>query len=158
MDPESIVRDFCNAFARQDLAELLGYFAEDAVYHNIPLPPAEGLAAIEATLKQFLDPSGEAKFEIITPLMRRFGHLVSAGFYGTEDLVALQPLRNGELSVDLVSGWTTERMDNTRALIAAGHLQTLPLITHHFPARRAADAWGLIQTRDEPVLGVVLDW
>lgn len=64
MDPESIVRDFCNAFSRQDLAELLGYFAEDAVYHNIPLPPAEGLAAIEATLKQFLDPSGEAEFQV----------------------------------------------------------------------------------------------
>ena len=64
MNPESIVRDFCAAFARQDLAELLGYFAEGAVYHNIPLPPAEGLAAIEATLKQFLDPSGEAEFRV----------------------------------------------------------------------------------------------
>lgn len=64
MDPETIVRDFCNAFARQDLAELLGFFAEGAVYHNIPLPPAEGVAAIEATLKQFLDPSGEAEFRI----------------------------------------------------------------------------------------------
>jgi limonene-1,2-epoxide hydrolase len=65
MDPETIVRDFCNAFARQDLAELLGFFAEGAVYHNIPLPPNEGLAAIEATLKQFLDPSGEAEFRIL---------------------------------------------------------------------------------------------
>jgi limonene-1,2-epoxide hydrolase len=64
MDPEAIVRDFCNAFARQDLAELLDYFAADAVYHNIPLPPAEGRAAIEATLGQFLDPSGEAEFRI----------------------------------------------------------------------------------------------
>ena len=64
MDPESVVRDFCEAFSRQDLAELLGYFAEDAVYHNIPLPAAEGLPAIEATLKQFVDPSGEAHFEI----------------------------------------------------------------------------------------------
>ena len=65
MDPETIVRDFCNAFARQDLAELLGYFAEGAVYHNIPLPPNEGLAAIEATLKGFLDPTGEAEFRLL---------------------------------------------------------------------------------------------
>lgn len=64
MNPESIVREFCTAFARQDLAELLGFFAEGAVYHNIPLPPAEGLAAIEATLKQFLNPSGEAEFRV----------------------------------------------------------------------------------------------
>ena len=64
MNPETIVRDFCTAFSRQDLGELLGYFAEDAVYHNIPLPAAEGIAAVETTLQQFLDPKGEAKFVI----------------------------------------------------------------------------------------------
>ncbi|MDJ0850738.1 MAG: limonene-1,2-epoxide hydrolase family protein [Myxococcota bacterium] len=63
-DPESVVRDFCNAFSRCDIEELLGYFAEGAVYHNIPLPAAEGIEAIRTTLEQFLDPSGEAKFEI----------------------------------------------------------------------------------------------
>jgi len=96
--------------------------------------------------------------EELVPLMRRYGHIVSAGFYGHEDLLALQSLRLGELSVDLVSGWLKERMDQTLALVAAGHLKTLPLITHHFPARRAAEAWGLIETKNEPVLGVVLDW
>jgi len=64
MSPETVVRDFCAAFARQDMKELVGYFAEDAVYHNIPLAPAEGIAAIEATLSQFLDPRGEAEFVI----------------------------------------------------------------------------------------------
>jgi threonine dehydrogenase-like Zn-dependent dehydrogenase len=43
-------------------------------------------------------------------------------------------------------------------LIAEGHLQTLPLITHHFPVDRAADAWRLIESKSEPVMGVVLDW
>lgn len=92
------------------------------------------------------------------PLMKRNGHLISAGFYGTDDVFPLQPPRYGELSIDLVSGWTRERMDQTLALIAAGHLQTLPLITHHFPSSRAADAWELISERTEPVLGVILDW
>lgn len=99
-----------------------------------------------------------AVVEQLMPLMRRYGHLVSAGFYGTEDRLGLQPPRLGELSIDLVSGWSRPRMDRTLELIAAGHLQTLPLITHHFPASLAADAWKLILTRDEPVLGVVLDW
>lgn len=99
-----------------------------------------------------------AAVEQSMPLMQRYGHIVSAGFYGTEDRLALQPPRNGELSIDLVSGWSKERMDQTLALIAAGPLQTLPLITHHFPARQAVDAWRLLQTRDEPVLGVILDW
>ena len=46
----------------------------------------------------------------------------------------------------------------TLTLIAAGHLQTLPLITHHFPVAQAADAWRLIAQKTEPVLGVILDW
>ena len=64
MKPEAAVREFCKAFARQDVDELLGWFTDDAVYHNIPLPPAEGKAAIEATLRQFVAPGGEAEFEI----------------------------------------------------------------------------------------------
>lgn len=49
-------------------------------------------------------------------------------------------------------------MDRTHHLIATGQLQTLPLITRHFPVDRAAEAWNLIQTKAEPVLGVILDW
>lgn len=89
---------------------------------------------------------------------RRFGHLVSAGFYGPDDRWALQPPRYKELSMHLVSGWTRPRLEATLQAVTDGQLQTLPLITHHFPAARAADAWALIETKREPVLGVVLDW
>ena len=91
-------------------------------------------------------------------LSKREGHLVSAGFYGSEDLVALQPLRYRELSIELVSGWIKRRMDETIRMIAAGHLKTLPLITHRFPVAQAVDAWQLIESKREPVLGVILDW
>jgi bacteriochlorophyllide a dehydrogenase len=94
----------------------------------------------------------------VMPLMRREGHFVSAGFYGTDDLLSLQPLRGWELSVHLVSGWTGPRMDETLALVANGTLQTLPLITHRFPVAEAAAAWHLIETKREPVLGVILEW
>ncbi len=96
--------------------------------------------------------------ESLLPLMIRFGHFVSAGFYGTQDRFALQPARDYELTVHLVSGLVRERMERTLELIAEGHLQTLPLITHHFPVDRAADAWRLIENKPEPVMGVVLDW
>ena len=96
--------------------------------------------------------------ESVQPFMRRFGHLVSAGFYGPADRLALQPPRYGELTIHLVSGWRRDRMDETLRMIAAGHLETLPLITHHFPVARAADAWKLIESKAEPVLGVILDW
>lgn len=99
-----------------------------------------------------------AVVEQVMGVMKRYGHIVSAGFYGTQDQLALQPLRNRELSLDLVSGWSQPRMDATLALIAAGHLQTLPLITHHLPVAQAADAWHLIAQKGEAVLGVILEW
>lgn len=96
------------------------------------------------------------------PLMRRNGHMVIAGFYpGAENvnlLVALQRFRNSELTFDLVSGATQERLEETMRWIADGRLKTLDLITHRFPVERAADAWALIESKREPVLGVVLDW
>ena len=61
---EDVVRDFCQAFSRQNVEELLRFFADDAVYHNIPIEPVQGKAAIEAMLRQFIDPNGEASFEI----------------------------------------------------------------------------------------------
>ena len=74
------------------------------------------------------------------------------------DRLALQSPRYGELSIDLVSGWRRNRMDETLRLIAGGYLETLPLITHHFPVAEAAEAWKLIESKAEPVLGVILDW
>lgn len=88
----------------------------------------------------------------------RFGHLVSAGFYGPADRLALQPPRYKELSIHLVSGWTRARLEATLDAVAEGALETLPLLTHRFPVARAAEAWALIESKREPVLGVVLDW
>jgi bacteriochlorophyllide a dehydrogenase len=97
-------------------------------------------------------------FDSALPFMRRYGHLVSAGFYGPEDGLSLQPARYGEHSIDLVSGWTRDRMDVTLRLIAGGHLETLPLITHRFPVSRADEAWRLIESKASHVLGVILEW
>lgn len=91
-------------------------------------------------------------------VMRRFGHLVSAGFYGVDDCMALQPPRYKELSIDLVSGATLPRLEKTMELVAEGVLDTLSLITHRFPVQQAAKAWDLIESKKEPVLGVVLEW
>ncbi len=90
--------------------------------------------------------------------LHRFGHIVSAGFYGPDDAFQLQPARYGEHTIHLVSGWTRTRMESTLAAVQGGRLETLSLITHRFPAREAADAWKLIESKSEPVLGVILEW
>ncbi|MBY0275624.1 nuclear transport factor 2 family protein [Candidatus Binatia bacterium] len=64
MTPEQIVQRFCAAAARRDVTELGAYFTEDAVYHNIPIAPVTGRAAIEATLAQFLGSATSCEFEM----------------------------------------------------------------------------------------------
>jgi limonene-1,2-epoxide hydrolase len=65
MDPEKIVRQFCEAVAQRDLEKLAGFFTDDAVYHNIPIDPVQGREAIGAMLGQFLGPATKAEFEIL---------------------------------------------------------------------------------------------
>ena len=65
MLPERIVREFCAAVVRRDVKEICSFFAEDAVYHNMPIEPVSGHAAIEAVLQQFIAPATEVEFEIL---------------------------------------------------------------------------------------------
>ena len=96
--------------------------------------------------------------ESLFPLMQHNSHLVSAGFYGPNGHIDIQTLRNHEMTLHSPAGWMKDRMDATLELLSQGILRTLPLITHRFPASQAADAFELILSRREPVLGVVLDW
>lgn len=54
MDADAIVKGFCEAWGRADLDHIMDAFAEDAVYHNIPMEPCRGKAAIESFIKGFL--------------------------------------------------------------------------------------------------------
>jgi bacteriochlorophyllide a dehydrogenase len=96
------------------------------------------------------------------PLMARGGHMVIAGFYRPSGEVnlqeSLQAFRNFEISFDLASGATRGRLEETLVWVADGRLDTLGLLTHRFPVEEAAQAWRLITTQRDTVLGVVLDW
>src|SRR5262245_20715623 len=70
-DPETIVRDFCAAWTRRDSPELLGYFADDAIYDNMPLARATGKDAIQEILNLFVPPANAIRFEML--------HVASAG-------------------------------------------------------------------------------
>ena len=59
------VRRFCDAFSRRDAGEILEYFTEDAVYHNMPMPPVQGKAGIKTVLDMFLKPSESVEFIIL---------------------------------------------------------------------------------------------
>src|SRR3954452_5798107 len=61
---ETLVEEFCGAWAARDVDAILGYFAADAVYHNIPIEPAVGLDAIRAVVEMFVPPADDIEFTI----------------------------------------------------------------------------------------------
>jgi limonene-1,2-epoxide hydrolase len=64
-DALSIVTEFCAAFgAGKSPDELVAYFAEDAVYHNIPVDPAVGHDAILALLNMFMGAIDRLEFQV----------------------------------------------------------------------------------------------
>jgi limonene-1,2-epoxide hydrolase len=52
-DPIEVVRRFCDAWGKEDVATIVGFFTDDAVYHNIPIAPVTGPEQIKATIEGF---------------------------------------------------------------------------------------------------------
>jgi limonene-1,2-epoxide hydrolase len=52
-DAVELVRQFCAQWEKGDVGALVEYFADDAVYHNIPVDPVSGKDAIRATIEMF---------------------------------------------------------------------------------------------------------
>ncbi len=66
MDADKIVRGFCEAWGRADLESIMAVFADDAIYHNIPMEPCKGKEAIRGFIEGFLKTSpGGIDFEIL---------------------------------------------------------------------------------------------
>jgi limonene-1,2-epoxide hydrolase len=69
--PLDLVRRFCDAWGAGDLDALMAYFADDAIYHNIPVDPVKGKDTIRATIEGFT--AGVDKIEF------RVHHIVAEG-------------------------------------------------------------------------------
>jgi limonene-1,2-epoxide hydrolase len=72
-DNEKIVREFLAAWPRKKLDELMSYFTDDAVYHNIPVDPVKGKAEIRKVFEGFLGAFG---IELIVVNAAASGNLV----------------------------------------------------------------------------------
>ena len=87
-DAEKVVNEFCNAWPRKNIEELLGFFTEDAVYHNIPMEPARGKAAIKTVINSFLPMAKSLHFKVL--------HTASAGNVVMNERVDVFDLGNGK--------------------------------------------------------------
>lgn len=67
--PVETVQDFMaalmNAWPTASTTALGSFFSEYAVYHNVPLEPVRGRAAIEATFAQFMGIGGLVDVDIV---------------------------------------------------------------------------------------------
>jgi limonene-1,2-epoxide hydrolase len=59
-----VVMDFIGAWKAKDLNQVMGFFAADAVYHNIPLEPAEGIVPIRAVIESFIGMASQVEFVV----------------------------------------------------------------------------------------------
>jgi limonene-1,2-epoxide hydrolase len=60
-----LVAAFVAAFNERDVDAVMAFFAEDAVYHNMPMQPIEGVVAIRAAIEGFVNPASEIAWEIL---------------------------------------------------------------------------------------------
>jgi limonene-1,2-epoxide hydrolase len=90
-DNERIVREFIEAWSRLDPEELAGYFADDGVYHNMPIGPISGRDNVEEFIRGFVGSWTETTWEIL--------NIVCSG--GVVIAERLDRTRAGEKSVDL---------------------------------------------------------
>ena len=62
---DTVIRSFCDAWSEGSLDEIMGFFDESAVYHNIPMEPAEGLDEIRTFIEGFFAMATSIQFEIL---------------------------------------------------------------------------------------------
>ena len=72
---EALVRDLIGAFNANDVDRVLGFFAADAVYHNVPVLPVTGTAAIRAVLVGFMGMASEIDW-VVRHLAETMGGVV----------------------------------------------------------------------------------
>ena len=59
------VREFIAAFNRRDIDAIVAFFAEDAVYHSMPLAPLQGRVTIRAAIQGFVTPARQVDWQLL---------------------------------------------------------------------------------------------
>ena len=106
-DNIDLVRRFCAAWNDIDIPAILGFFADDAVYHNMPIQPIQGRDAIKGVIEQFTTPFEHCPWEIL--------HIAAAGdivltervdrFVGADKKVELPVMGTFEIRDGKIAAW-----------------------------------------------------
>jgi limonene-1,2-epoxide hydrolase len=63
-EPIDVVRRFCDTWSTGDIDAIMAFFADDAVYHNIPIEPVTGVEAIRSTIAGFTKGVEKIEFRV----------------------------------------------------------------------------------------------
>lgn len=106
-DNIELVRRFCAAWQEADVAQILDFFVEDAVYHNMPIQPVQGKDAMKGMIEQFMAPFERAEFAIT--------HIAASGdvvltervdrFFGADKTVELPVMGTFEIKDGKIAAW-----------------------------------------------------
>ena len=64
-DNEQVIRNFIAAWSRLDANELVSYFAEDGVYHNVPLEPVSSRDRVHDFIVAFLKDWTSTQWDVL---------------------------------------------------------------------------------------------
>lgn len=91
---EKVVNDLFAAWTRLDLDGIMGYFAEDAVWDNVPMAPAKGKAAIREMTQGFLKDSSAFSAKIV-----RSAHVGNTVFNERVDTLTMKSGKSAAIPV-----------------------------------------------------------
>lgn len=109
MSNSDIVTKFCAAWADRDLEKLMDYFADDAVYHNIPMdPPNVGKEQIRSIIESFTSAPESIEFAIHLQAENADGVVMNERtdtFWIGDTTVALRVMGTFELVDGKITAW-----------------------------------------------------
>ena len=102
-----LVRRFCAAWTDLNVPEILDFFTDDAVYHNMPIQPIHGKDAIKGVIEQVIAPFERADWEISQ--IAAFGDVVLTEridrFIGADKTIELPVMGTFEINDGKIAAW-----------------------------------------------------
>ena len=103
---EGIIRDFIAAWSRLDADELVGYFTDDGVYHNMPAQPVQGRENLRKFIKGFLSSWSKTEWDVLNVVAKgdvvfaeRLDRTVARGKPVNLPCCGVFEMRNGKIAV-----------------------------------------------------------
>ena len=107
-DAEHAVLDLIDGFNRIDLDAILRCFADDAVYHNLPVDPVKGERAIRGVLEGFMTAASEVRWELLNMAVSPSGAVLTERidrFKINNRWIALPVMGTFEVTDGLITHW-----------------------------------------------------